>query len=173
MGQKNKDFMNKNFQAYSFFLPTLELSNIFQKFLQNLLKKGKKKTAQSLLLKTIAQVEKMELGVPTSVLFEKAVSNIQPSFEFKRARVGGMYQMIPGAKEQTKQQKLAIRWILEGARQKQRKTKLLKTHNYSFEYFLANELVASYKNESELKQKKLEIHKLAETNRALAYQRWW
>lgn len=165
--------MNKNFQAYSFFLPTLELSNIFQKFLQNLLKKGKKKTAQSLLLKTIAQVEKMELGVPTSVLFEKAVSNIQPSFEFKRARVGGMYQMIPGAKEQTKQQKLAIRWILEGARQKQRKTKLLKTHNYSFEYFLANELVASYKNESELKQKKLEIHKLAETNRALAYQRWW
>lgn len=173
MGQKNKDFMNKNFQAYSFFVPTLELSTIFQKFLQNLLKKGKKKTAQSLLLKTIAQVEKMEPGVPASVLFEKAVSNIQPSFEFKRARVGGMYQMIPGAKEQTKQQKLAIRWILEGARQKQRKTQLLKTHNYSFEYFLANELVASYKNESELKQKKLEIHKLAETNRALAYQRWW
>ena len=165
--------MNKNLQAYSFFVPTLELSNIFQKFLQNLLKKGKKKTAQSLLLKTIIKVEKMEPEVPASVVFEKAVSNIQPSFEFKRARVGGMYQMIPGAKEQTKQQKLAIRWILEGARQKQRKTKLLKTHNYSFEYFLANELVASYKNESELKQKKLEIHKLAETNRALAYQRWW
>jgi small subunit ribosomal protein S7 len=173
MGQKNKDFMNKNLQAYSFFVPTLELSNIFQKFLQNLLKKGKKKTAQSLLLKTITQVEKMEPGVPASVVFEKAVSNIQPSFEFKRARVGGIYQMIPGAKEQTKQQKLAIRWILEGARPTQRKTKLLKTHNYSFEYFLANELVASYKNESELKQKKLEIHKLAETNRALAYQRWW
>lgn len=173
MGQKNKDFMNKNFQAYSFFVPTLELSNIFQKFLQNLLKKGKKKTAQSLLLKTITEVEKMEPEVPASVVFEKAVSNIQPSFEFKRARVGGMYQMIPGAKEQTKQQKLAIRWILEAARQKQRKTKLLKTHNYSFEYFLANELVSSYKNESELKQKKLEIHKLAETNRALAYQRWW
>jgi len=173
MRQKNKDFMNKNFQAYSFFVPTLELSNIFQKFLQNLLKKGKRKTAQSLLLKTITKVEKMEPEVPASVVFEKAVSNIQPSFEFKRARVGGMYQMIPGAKEQTKQQKLAIRWILEAARQKQRKTKLLKTHNYSFEYFLANELVASYKNESELKQKKLEIHKLAETNRALAYQRWW
>jgi small subunit ribosomal protein S7 len=173
MEQKNKDFMNKNFQAYSFFVSTLGMSNIFQKFLQNLLKKGKKKTAQSILLKTITQVEKMEPRVPAFVVFEKALSNIQPSFEFKRARVGGMYQMIPGAKEPTKQQKLAIRWILELAKQKQRKTKLLKTQNYSFEYFLANELVASYKNESELKQKKLEIHKLAESNRALAYQRWW
>jgi ribosomal protein S7 len=91
MEQKNKDFMNKNFQAYSFFVSTLGMSNIFQKFLQNLLKKGKKKTAQSILLKTITQVEKMEPRVPAFVVFEKALSNIQPSFEFKRARVGGMY----------------------------------------------------------------------------------
>ena len=91
MEQKNKDFMNKNFQAYSFFVSTLGMSNIFQKFLQNLLKKGKKKTAQSILLKTITQVEKMEPRVPAFVVFEKALFNIQLSFEFKRARVGGMY----------------------------------------------------------------------------------
>ena len=50
---------------------------------------------------------------------------------------------------------------------------ILKTKQYGFEYFLSQEILAAYKNESELKQKKLEIHKLAETNRALAYQRWW
>jgi ribosomal protein S7 len=80
MGQKNKDFMNKEFTSLQFFCSTLELSNIFQKFLQNLLKKGKKKTAQSLLLKTITQVEKMEPGVPASVVFRK--SCVQHSTKF-------------------------------------------------------------------------------------------
>ena len=84
-----------------------------------------------------------------------------------------MSQFIPGAKKPQKQENLAIRWILDLAKEKQRKTKILKTKQYGFEYFLSQEILAAYKNESELKQKKLEIHKLAETNRALAYQRWW
>jgi ribosomal protein S7 len=49
----------------------------------------------------------------------------------------------------------------------------LKNQSYGIEFFLAQEIVSAYKNESELKQKKVEIHKLAETNRALAVQRWW
>jgi len=47
-----------------------------------------------------------------------------------------MNQLIPGAKKPQKQENLAIRWILTLAKEKQRKTKILKTKQYSFEYFL-------------------------------------
>lgn len=165
--------MSTFLNQYTFFVPHINSSSIVQKFLQTLLKKGKKKTAQTVLLKTIGLLQKMQPLVPKDEIFEQALKNIQPGFEFKKARVGGMTQFIPGAQKPQKQENLAIRWLLEAARLKHRKTKLLKTKQYGFEYFLAQEVLAAFLNESELKQKKLEIHKLAETNRALAYQRWW
>ena len=83
------------------------------------------------------------------------------------------FDIIPGAKKPEKQSNLAVRWILALAKEKQKKAKTLKNRRYGIEFFLAQEIVFAYKNESELKQKKIEIHKLAETNRALAVQRWW
>lgn len=155
------------------FTPDQTSSSIFRKLLQNMLKKGNKKRAQQLLLHVIFLVQKMYPTVPKDQVFVQAIRNIQPSFEFKKARVGGMSQFIPGAKKPDKQENLAIRWMMDIARQKQRKAKVLKTKHYGFEYFLAQEIISAYKNESELTTKKLEMHRLAETNRALAYQRWW
>jgi len=150
-----------------------ESSNIFKKFLQSLIKKGKKKKAQSVILKVIQLVQMMQPTKLKEEVFTQAVKNVQPSFEFKRARIGGLYQMIPGAKKPEKQSNLAVRWLLTLAKEKQKKSKTLKNQSYGIEFFLAQEIVSAYKNESELKQKKVEIHKLAETNRALAVQRWW
>lgn len=173
MEQKNKLFMSKLFTHDILFTQNLESATIFRKLLQSILKKGKKKRAQKLLLNVISLVQSTYPDVSKDIIFTQAIKNIQPSFEFKKARVGGISQFIPGAKKPQKQENLAIRWILDLAKEKQRKTKILKTKQYGFEYFLSQEILAAYKNESELKQKKLEIHKLAETNRALAYQRWW
>ena len=163
--------MDNSFIHYNFFVG--QSCTSLQKFLQSLMKKGNKKTAQKILGKTIFLLQKMQPFVSKDLIFDQALKNIQPIFEFKKARVGGMTQMIQGAKKYQKQENLAIRWILESAREKHRKTKALKTHHYSFEYFLAQEVFSAYTNESALKLKKLESHKLAETNRALAYQRWW
>jgi len=155
------------------FTPDQTSSTIFRKLLQNMVKKGNKKKAQLLLLHVIFLVQKVYPTVSKDQIFVQAIRNIQPGFEFKKARVGGMSQFIPGAKKPDKQENVAIRWILELAKQKQRKTKVLKTKHYGFEHFLAQEIISAYRNESELTTKKLEIHRLAETNRALAYQRWW
>ena len=165
--------MENSLGQYSFFVSQLDSSTLCKRFLQSLVKKGNKKIAQKILLKTIFLLQKMQPLVSKDEILAKALKNIQPMFEFKKARVGGMTQHIPGAKKLESQENLAIRWILESAREKHKKTKLIKTQQYSFEYFLAQEIFLAYTNESELKQKKLEIHKLAETNRALAYQRWW
>ena len=173
MGQKNNILMVKAYQQKIFMNPENESSNILKKFLQSLIKKGKKKKAQSRLLKVVRLVQMMQPTKPKYEVFTQAVKNVQPSFEFKRARLGGLYQMIPGAKKPEKQSNLAVRWLLTLAKEKQKKAKTLKNQRYGIEFFLAQEIVFAYKNESELKQKKIEIHKLAETNRALAVQRWW
>jgi small subunit ribosomal protein S7 len=173
MGQKNNILMVNPFQQKIFMNLENESSNIFKKFLQSLIKKGKKKKAQSVILKVIQLVQMMQPTKLKEEVFTQAVKNVQPSFEFKRARIGGLYQMIPGAKKPEKQSNLAVRWLLTLAKEKQKKSKTLKNQSYGIEFFLAQEIVSAYKNESELKQKKVEIHKLAETNRALAVQRWW
>lgn len=173
MVQKNNILMVNLFQQKIFMNLEKESSNILKKFLQSLVKKGKKKKAQSVLLKVIQLVQMMQPTKLKEEVFMQAVKNVQPSFEFKRARIGGLYQMIPGAKKPEKQSNLAVRWLLALAKEKQKKSKILKNQSYGIEFFLAQEIVSAYKNESELKQKKVEIHKLAETNRALAVQRWW
>jgi ribosomal protein S7 len=94
MGQKNNILM-VNYQQKIFINPENESSNILKKFLQSLIKKKK---AQSLLLKVVRLVQMMQPTKPKYEVFTQAVKNIQPSFEFKRARLGGLYQMIPGAK---------------------------------------------------------------------------
>jgi len=98
MGQKNNILM-VNYQQKIFINPENESSNILKKFLQSLIKKGKKKKAQSLLLKVIRLVQMMQPTKTKYEVFTQAVKNVQPSFEFKRARLGGLYQMIPGAKK--------------------------------------------------------------------------
>ena len=115
-----------NYQQKIFINPENESSNILKKFLQSLIKKGKKKKAQSRLLKVVRLVQMMQTTKPKYEVFTQAVKNIQPSFEFKRARLGGLYQMIPGAKKPEKQSNLAVRWLLTLAKEKQKKAKTLK-----------------------------------------------
>ena len=129
MGQKNNILM-VNYQQKIFINPENESSNILKKFLQSLIKKGKKKKAQSRLLKVVRLVQMMQPTKPKYEVFTQAVKNIQPSFEFKRARLGGLYQMIPGAKKPEKQSNLAVRWILALAKEKQKKAKTLKKQRY-------------------------------------------
>jgi ribosomal protein S7 len=99
MGQKNNILMVNPFQQKIFMNLENESSNIFKKFLQSLIKKGKKKKAQSVILKVIQLVQMMQPTKLKEEVFTQAVKNVQPSFEFKRARIGGLYQMIPGAKK--------------------------------------------------------------------------
>ena len=109
--------MVKAYQQKIFMNPENESSNILKKFLQSLIKKGRKKKAQSLLLKVIRLVQMMQPTKTKYEVFTQAVKNVQPSFEFKRARLGGLYQMIPGAKKPEKQSNLAVRWILALAKE--------------------------------------------------------
>ena len=83
MGQKNNILMVKAYQQKIFMNPENESSNILKKFLQSLIKKGKKKKAQSLLLKVIRLVQMMQPTKTKYEVFTQAVKNVQPSLNLK------------------------------------------------------------------------------------------
>ena len=73
--------MDNSFIHYNFFVG--QSCTSLQKFLQSLMKKGNKKTAQKILGKTIFLLQKMQPFVSKDQIFDQALKNIQPVFEFK------------------------------------------------------------------------------------------
>lgn len=75
--------MDSSLIHYNFFVG--QVSTSVQKFLQSLMKKGNKKTAQKILGKTIFLLQKMQPFVSKDLIFDQALKNIQPIFEFKKS----------------------------------------------------------------------------------------
>jgi len=110
----------------------------------------------------------------TVVALQKALDTVKPAFELRKARLGGRTQFIPASISPQKQESQALRWIIEAARQKHKKRGPSKNHaHHTFAHYLAGEFMEAYKNQGTAKNKKDEVHKLAEANRSNAYRRWW
>ena len=69
-------------------------------------------------------------------IFETAVENVKPYIEVRSKRVGGASYQVPMQVNRTRQQSLALRWILNAVREKKGRPMHLK---------LADELLAAYK----------------------------
>ena len=96
------------------------------------------------------------------MVIQKALHNVKPSFELRKARIGGSTQFIPAALPLNKQENKAIRTLILNASIKQKKNSSTQKYNdmYSFAYFLAMEIYDAHKNEFITKQKILFINKL-------------
>ena len=121
---------------------------------------GKKSTAREIvygmfdLLKEKAKVEN-----PIE-LFEAALKNTMPSMEVRSRRVGGANYQVPREVRPERRFILALRWIIGAARAKKGKGMADK---------LAEEIIAASKNEGSAIKKKLDMHRMAEANRAFAH----
>jgi small subunit ribosomal protein S7 len=96
-------------------------------------------------------------------VFRKAVRNVQPILEVRARRVGGATYQVPTEVRQDRGTALAIRWLLNAARERKDKSMSLR---------LAAELVAASNNEGNAVKKKEDTHKMAEANKAFAHFRW-
>jgi small subunit ribosomal protein S7 len=97
----------------------------------------------------------------------QAVENVTPSLEVRKVRVSGTTYLVPAILSKKRQQTTAIRWIIESARKKQ------KTSNFNFSECLADEIFDAYKKQGQARQKRDELHRLVEANRAYIRYRWW
>jgi small subunit ribosomal protein S7 len=140
------------------------------KFINNLMKGGKKSIAQKIFytaLETVAKNLKKDLPdgrqvSPTEIL-EEAIKNTSPLLEVKSRRVGGANYQVPYEVKGKRREALAIRWIIGAAQKKKGKSMAQK---------LAQELADAFNNVGDAVKKKEDTHKVAEANRAFAHFAW-
>ena len=117
-------------------------NEVYLTFVQNLMKKGKKSTAENLFRKTLQILkQKTKNSENVFVVLEKAVKNVEPSFFLKKARLGGTSQQIPAALDKKKKKSTSIRALIQIATEKQKKStqrKDIKLARLSRTFLLTN-----------------------------------
>lgn len=144
-------------------LPDPKYSNVtVAKFINHVMRKGKKATAEKVVYRTFDLLEK-KLSQDPLALFELAIKNVGPTVEVKSRRIGGATYQVPREVRGERKFALACRWILDAARSKKGKPMHEK---------LAEELIGATKNEGSAIKKKLDTHRMADANKAFAHFSW-
>jgi small subunit ribosomal protein S7 len=137
-------------------------SKLVAKFVNSVMWDGKKSTAETILYDALEIVGKKGNEDPLK-LFEKAVDNVKPVLEVRSRRVGGSTYQVPVEIRPERRQALAIRWLIQYARNRGEKSMREK---------LAGELLDAAFNKGSSVKKKEDTHKMAEANKAFAHYRW-
>lgn len=137
-------------------------SEVVTKFINCLMKDGKKSVARSIFYEALEIVGKKIKKDPLEV-FNKALENTKPIMEVKSRRVGGATYQVPTEVRPVRAQALAIRWLIQFARGRSGKSMAEK---------LAAELLDAYNNRGGAIKKKDDTHRMAEANKAFAHYRW-
>jgi small subunit ribosomal protein S7 len=132
------------------------------KFINDLMRQGKKSTAEQICYGAFDQVEAKLKDDPLKV-FKKALDNVKPVVEVKSRRVGGATYQVPVEVRQDRRVALAMRWLIEYSRNRGEKTMMEK---------LAGEIMDAASNRGNAVKKREDTHKMAEANKAFAHYRW-
>lgn len=138
-------------------------SILVTRFINNLMKNGKKEKAMKIFYKAM-EIIREKTGQSPLKVFQAALKNVAPTMEVWPRRVGGATFLVPRQVRSERRFQKAVKWIIESARNKKGKPMFEK---------LAEEIIAASNEEGEAYKKKIELHKLAETNKAFAHFGWW
>ncbi|OQR66222.1 28S ribosomal protein S7 [Tropilaelaps mercedesae] len=139
---------------------------MLDKFINYLMRKGNKKKATDLVHKALFAIKFIkppQFEHPLEVL-STAVKNASPVLETTPIKRGGITYQVPVPLVPSRARLLAIRWIIEAAKSKERHVR--------FRNSLAKELVDAAQNIGKVIRRKQEQHKFAESNKAFAHYRW-
>ncbi len=138
-------------------------SKLVSKFINSLMRKGKKSVAEGVFYRAMEVIEKKITDVTPLEMFETAVNNVKPLVEVRSKRVGGATYQVPVEVPKQRQQSLAIRWIIGAAQGKKGRPMFQR---------LADELVDAYKKQGIAITQRENTHKMAEANKAFAHFAW-
>jgi len=137
-------------------------SKIVTKLINQIMKDGKKGTAEKIVYSAFDMVKEKTNEDPMAV-FEKAMNNIKPALEVKSRRVGGANYQVPVEVNPERGQALAFRWLINYSRLRS---------GHSMAENLANEIIDASNGIGASVKKKDDTHKMAEANKAFAHYRW-
>ena len=135
---------------------------VLAKFMNNLMKDGKKSIAEKIVYGAFDQITKNSKDNPLDV-FIKALEEVSPVVEVKSRRVGGANYQVPVEIRPARRQALAMRWIVEAARGRSEKSMDLR---------LAGELQDASQQKGSAYRKREDVHKMAEANKAFSHFRF-
>ncbi len=142
--------------------PDLRYNNVnLQTMILHIMSRGKKSLATRLVYDTLDLVKERTQKSPIEV-FDIALKNVSPIMEVRPRRVGGATYQVPMEVPADRRVTLAIRWILDAARERSGK---------SFSDKLASELIDASTETGSAIRKRDETHKMAEANRAFSHYR--
>ena len=132
------------------------------KFINMVMKSGKKAVAERILYGALDTVLEKKGGDPLEIL-DQALENVAPMVEVKSRRVGGATYQVPIEVRSSRRQALAMRWLVEAARKRGEKSMDLK---------LAGELLDASEQRGSAVKKREDTHRMADANKAFAHYRW-
>jgi len=138
-------------------------STVVTKFINKVMWDGKKTLAERIVYGAIERLNNKEEGTKGIDIFFKAIENVKPLLEVRSRRVGGATYQVPMEVRPERQQTLAIRWIVDAARNRNERTMVERLANELWD--AANERGAAFK-------KREDTHRMAEANKAFAHYRW-
>ena len=133
---------------------------IVAKFINNLMKQGKKSLAEKIFYQSIDKIKKQGKVDDGIELFKKALENVAPVLEVKSKRIGGATYQVPIEISEARRMALAMRWIIGYSKSRKGQTMADR---------LAAELLAAANNDGSSVKKKEDTHRMAEANKAFAH----
>ena len=137
-------------------------SRLVAKFVNIMMIRGKKSTAETIMYDALAAVEERSKQEALK-MFKTAIENVKPAVEVKSRRVGGSTYQVPVEVRPDRRTSLAMRWVIGAARRRPERSMADK---------LAAELLDAANNRGTAVKKREDTHKMAEANKAFAHYRW-
>jgi small subunit ribosomal protein S7 len=137
-------------------------SPLVTKFINCMMWDGKKSVAERIFYAAMERVRQRTKEDPLKI-FKQAIENAKPKVEVRSRRVGGATYQVPVEVNPHRQLSLAIRWLVNAARERGEKRMIER---------LANELIEASQNKGGAVKKREDTHRMAEANRAFAHYRW-
>ena len=135
---------------------------VVTKFINSMMFDGKKSVAEQIFYKAFATIEAKAKTDPLA-LFHDALKNVKPTVEVRSRRVGGATYQVPVEVRSERSQALAIRWLIEMARNRNENT---------MEERLSGEFMDAAGNRGASVKKREDTHRMAEANKAFSHYRW-
>lgn len=140
-------------------------SELVTRLINVVMERGKKNIARKVVYDALTILSKKADGDKdkTLQLFDKAFHQIIPAVEVRSRRVGGSVYQIPREVPHGRARALAIRWLIGAAKSRSGKTMGER---------LAYELLDAHEGRGSAVKKKLDVHRMAEANRAFSHYAW-
>jgi small subunit ribosomal protein S7 len=137
-------------------------SKLVTQVINRLMLDGKKGTAERIVYDALAILAEKTGGDAVEQL-EESIQALTPVLEVRSRRVGGATYQVPVEVSQRRSRTLAIRWLVQFARDRREKTMAQR---------LANELLDAQQQQGGAFKRKDDIFRMAQANKAFAHYRW-